>query len=188
MKFKTNGFTIVELLIVIVVISILATITVVAFNGVQTRANNATRFKEVQEWNKIFQLYAAQNGTYPNLPTRKYCLGTGYPVGFSNEPRCQNYEDSNAYEYPGATSGISVRESDNAPLLTELKTVSSTLPATTKVPFGTIVGPWVQSRGPQQGPVIYQTFYLTPSGCPEGTVVNFTGSKVIVCTMTLPDV
>ncbi len=33
------GFTIVELLIVIVIIGILAAITIVAFNGIQNRAN-----------------------------------------------------------------------------------------------------------------------------------------------------
>ena len=38
---KQTGFTIVELLIVIVVIGILAAITVVAFNGVQERARKS---------------------------------------------------------------------------------------------------------------------------------------------------
>lgn len=38
MKTRTTGFTIVELLIVIVVIGILAAITIVAYNGVQDRA------------------------------------------------------------------------------------------------------------------------------------------------------
>ena len=37
-KQKKNGFTIVELLIVIVVIAILAAITIVAYNGIQQRA------------------------------------------------------------------------------------------------------------------------------------------------------
>lgn len=38
-QLRQEGFTIVELLIVIVVIGILAAITIVAFNGIQTRAN-----------------------------------------------------------------------------------------------------------------------------------------------------
>ena len=38
MKKTKSGFTIVELLIVIVVIGILAAITIVAYNGIQSRA------------------------------------------------------------------------------------------------------------------------------------------------------
>ena len=40
MKRGVKGFTIVELLIVIVVIAILAAISIVAYNGIQSRANN----------------------------------------------------------------------------------------------------------------------------------------------------
>lgn len=40
---QNSGFTIVELLIVIVVIGILAAITIVAYNGVQQRARDMTR-------------------------------------------------------------------------------------------------------------------------------------------------
>ena len=42
MRKNTQGFTIVELLIVIVVIGILAAITIIAFNGVQLRAIEAS--------------------------------------------------------------------------------------------------------------------------------------------------
>lgn len=53
-----QGFTIVELLIVIVVIAILAAITVVAYNGIQTRANNAKRDSDVTLYAKA--IYAAR--------------------------------------------------------------------------------------------------------------------------------
>ena len=61
-----SGFTIVELLIVIVVIGILAAITVVAFNGVQTRANTAGALSDLKQVNSAIQLYYVDNGAYPN--------------------------------------------------------------------------------------------------------------------------
>ena len=73
---KQKGFTIVELLIVIVVIGILAAITIVAYNNVQTRANNTTTINGVAAYVKIFQMYAADNETYPST--------TGYPCLGSN--------------------------------------------------------------------------------------------------------
>ena len=39
---RRQGFTIVELLVVIVVIGVLAAITIVAYNGMQARAYNAS--------------------------------------------------------------------------------------------------------------------------------------------------
>lgn len=62
---KRKGFTIVELLIVIVVIAILAAITIVAYNGVQARARDAQRKEDIATIAKAFELYYAQNGTYP---------------------------------------------------------------------------------------------------------------------------
>ncbi len=46
---RKNGFTIVELLIVVVVIAILAAITIVAFNGIQQRANNSSVMSDVDQ-------------------------------------------------------------------------------------------------------------------------------------------
>ena len=77
MRKSTSGFTIVELLIVIVVIAILATITIVAYNGVQTRANNTQTIDAVKQFVKAYHLYAVDNGDYPQLTG---CLGEGYPA------------------------------------------------------------------------------------------------------------
>jgi prepilin-type N-terminal cleavage/methylation domain-containing protein len=47
-----KGFTIVELLIVIVVIGILAAITIVSFNGVTTKANNTKIASDLNQFKK----------------------------------------------------------------------------------------------------------------------------------------
>ena len=51
-KNKNTGFTIVELLIVVVVIAILAAITIVSYNGIQTRAKTAQANTELRQLEK----------------------------------------------------------------------------------------------------------------------------------------
>ena len=60
-----NGFTLVELLIVIVIIAILAAITIVAYNGITDRANAAQANGSMEQYIKALALYAADNSTYP---------------------------------------------------------------------------------------------------------------------------
>lgn len=60
-----RGFTIVELLIVIVVISILAAITVVTYNGIQDRANETIGKADAVNSRKLILNYKAMHGTYP---------------------------------------------------------------------------------------------------------------------------
>lgn len=63
---RAQGFTIVELLIVIVVIGILAAITIVAYNGVQNRALDTRRKSDIASIQKALAQYAAVNdGQYP---------------------------------------------------------------------------------------------------------------------------
>ena len=72
---RTRGFTIVELLIVIVIIGILAAITIVAYNGVTTRAKLAAQVSAVANYASILNAYATTNGGYP-VPSATYaCLG-----------------------------------------------------------------------------------------------------------------
>lgn len=67
MNKTSGGFTIVELLIVIVVIGILAAITIVAYNGIQTRGRDAARNSDVKNIRTAIELYKADNGVYPPL-------------------------------------------------------------------------------------------------------------------------
>lgn len=82
-----RGFTIVELLIVIVVIGILAAIVIVAFNGVQNRANDTAVQSDLKNLAKIVEQQNALNGQYPSNITS--ALGAkasqnAYGPGFNN--------------------------------------------------------------------------------------------------------
>ena len=63
-----NGFTIVELLIAIVIIGILASLTVAAYNGIQNRAKVSQMNADLRYFIKLIELYKADNGTYPQTP------------------------------------------------------------------------------------------------------------------------
>lgn len=76
-----SGFTLVELLIVIVIIAILAAITAVAYNGIQSRARDSARTSAVQQIQKALESYRAINGNYPAVYPG--ATGTNAPSGFS---------------------------------------------------------------------------------------------------------
>ncbi|MBM3210244.1 prepilin-type N-terminal cleavage/methylation domain-containing protein [Candidatus Saccharibacteria bacterium] len=60
-----QAFTIVELLIVIVVISILAAITVTAYNGIQSRAHDSTIKSDLRSFYQSVQISNTKEGVYP---------------------------------------------------------------------------------------------------------------------------
>ena len=62
---QNKGFTLVELLIVIVIIGILVAISIVAYNGITEKARFATMRSDLSSLNKAIQLYYADNGHYP---------------------------------------------------------------------------------------------------------------------------
>jgi len=62
---RREGFTLVELLIVIVVIAILAAITIVAYGGVTEKARVATLQSDLSQAKTFMESYLAENGQYP---------------------------------------------------------------------------------------------------------------------------
>lgn len=66
-KKNSSGFTIVELLIVIVVIGILAALVVTTYNGIQQKARDTERKTDINAMHGQLEAYNAQNGKYPTL-------------------------------------------------------------------------------------------------------------------------
>ncbi len=64
---KQQGFTIVELLIVIVVIGILAALVITTFTGINKKARDTERTTDIKALHGQIEAYYAQNGKYPTL-------------------------------------------------------------------------------------------------------------------------
>jgi len=62
---RKEGFTIVELLIVIVVIGILAGLVITTYNGIQQKARNTERTTDLKTFQGQLEAYYANNGSYP---------------------------------------------------------------------------------------------------------------------------
>lgn len=174
MKKSKSGFTIIELLIVIVIIAILATITIVAFNGIQQRARNTARIAVGDQWVKVFKIYQAQYDTLPPSllnagNSAKFCLGTGFPIGGGGVARCQNVT---------GTDSNSPAESDNATLMSELQASGSSLP--TSIPIrAPVTGPFLLKSSPSVISVAIgvEGNYASGADCDGGYTVSWTNNS-----------
>jgi prepilin-type N-terminal cleavage/methylation domain-containing protein len=105
-----RGFTIVELLVVIVVIGILAAITIVSYNGIQQRANLATLKIDMSSAAKTLELANIGGGTYPATLTSaalKASPGTTYQYTYTSS--------SNTYCLTGTNNGVAYTASTASP-------------------------------------------------------------------------
>lgn len=103
---RKNGFTIVELLVVIVVIGILASVVVVAYTGIQNRTLNSIILSSASQYSSALRSYLAANDAYPPMPSEatpgaddRVCLGIGYTDHTNDSiPDCGN-SDYPSLEY-----------------------------------------------------------------------------------------
>lgn len=84
---QRTGFTIVELLVVIIVIAILAVVIVVAFNGITRRANVADLQTSMKAVVKAMESDKSTTGSYPSSIPGSLIVSTGIKLNyFSGDP------------------------------------------------------------------------------------------------------
>jgi len=156
-----SGFTIVELLIVIVVIAILAAISIVAYNGVQERSMNLKTVTGTKEYIKALTLFAVDNNAYP---TAQGCMGEGYSYN-GNVNRCGG--NASVYPSPALDADLAKYLGGSKPSLDTTNIWIST----SQVRAGGYFAPNVGTYG-----VVYYILQGTTGTCDAG------GSKVLSST------
>src|SRR5437868_1430994 len=119
-KLKNNrGFTIVELLIVIVVIGILAALVIVTYNGIQQKARDTERKTDIKALQGHFEAYWANNAKYPTLAQANDAAANGFratnfkgldPAAFADPKNAASQQlcaaaAANCYGYATTPSG-----------------------------------------------------------------------------------
>lgn len=63
----SSGFTVVEIIVVVLIIGILATILILTYSGIQQRQHNSTRIADIKLIQSNLETEYAQSGVYPTL-------------------------------------------------------------------------------------------------------------------------
>lgn len=64
---KQDGFTFLELIIVLVVIGVLSAIVISTYSGIQAKSRNTKRQSDIQSIQTNLEAFYSQNGYYPSL-------------------------------------------------------------------------------------------------------------------------
>ena len=169
---KQTGFTIVELLIVVVVIAILAAISVVAYTGIQDRAEVAKTASAVRAYRDAFVIYKQENGSYPS--TGGFCLGDQYGIFTGgSSPSCR-YSTAPIL----VTNGASARNSLKTYMGGQLP-----MPSTKLIMSGSTEYVGAHFYGSSYNytldasPVVAIEYYVKGDTCPVGPVYAIVGGS-----------
>ncbi|MFZ2125584.1 MAG: LamG domain-containing protein [Candidatus Saccharimonadales bacterium] len=103
-----QGFTIVELLVVIVVIGILAAITIISYAGISQKATVATMQSDLDNASKTLKMYYTLYSSYPTALNASNCPTA--PTADNNY--CLKFSGSNIVGYNGSMGAFNLVETN----------------------------------------------------------------------------
>lgn len=176
-----SGFTIVELLVVVVVIAILASITVVSYNGITERSKTARLASAVRDYANILSMYKVTYGQFPNIYGDPACLGANFPIASPyGVSECEMY---------GPTPLASTTVSTYDMLIPELKKVTNSLPDTSypSLRVDQLAGSARYSRGAVYYNDSNEIYYYVKGNtkCPIGNSYYQSVSSTTQCVVSL---
>lgn len=159
---KESGFTIVELLIVIVIIGILAAITIVSYTGITNRANTTKAQSNAASLQSVAEVFFTEQNRYPTTTTEfSTTEAAKMPAGVTVIPGLPGA----AGAFTGTDPLIAVGAATKATTVTWACTTASCANAT-----GGRITYWDFSTGAQSTSVVYvgdgsatKTFYAPAS-------------------------
>ena len=146
MKRSTSGFTIVELIVIVMVMAILSTIGIMAWNGVNIGSRNQARENDIKQWASTFDLYKSRFAVWPALPTGDGTPGaTSFCLGQTIFQSSSKYPDrnGNCVQYLHASSSKRIAAANSATLMTEVQRVGKAPVNASPTTNGAAVGPFV---------------------------------------------
>jgi len=106
-KSKSKGFTLIEMLIVITIIALLASLILVGMGGARAKARDSRRIADLHNVQNALELYYAKGGAYPvGNPSWDTLTTTliGAGIGVNRVPKDPLNDATHYYRYGGTTT------------------------------------------------------------------------------------
>jgi prepilin-type N-terminal cleavage/methylation domain-containing protein len=196
---KQPGFTLIEILVVVSIIALLASIVLTSLEQARVKARNAVTTAQINQYRNAFALYFSDHDSYPWTVdvANGVCLGTGYSGGcgwLEGGGFPPGYCDP--IPPPSGCSGGGWPKSEDSALSLLLKPYISSVPVSAKPIVFQYAGPafpWVgalyscSSSFPCQTPAIWWPLEKTNNCLIPGAQKQYEGGNLTLCSLYLKD-